>query len=289
MSESDIAARLRRLEAAPLGVSEETDIRLSLGGIQSKLPLAQIGGEFFDPKFDLASTVILKPEPSLWPRLVELEAWGLRILRQSGIPVPDLEIREFEGIRTLIAKRFDRSVVDGPTVERVHQEDMCMAVGALPKEKYSTTPRQKTSLRNLARVLDANSATTDRDIAAFVGSVVVNIAIGNCDGHARNWALLHSSDGDVRLAPGYDVVPTYHFPGHIRYLAQPIAGNVTNPANVMWHHLEAEMESWSIQAALDALEPAVAAVGKALDLVGLPGDSPELEKLVGDFDRLRPK
>jgi serine/threonine-protein kinase HipA len=288
LGESDIAARLRRLEPAPLGVSEQTSIRLSLGGVQSKLPLVQIGGEFFDPSFDVASTVILKPEPSLWPRLVELEAWGLSIVRQSGIPAPDWEIREFEGIRTLLVRRFDRSVVEGPTVERVHQEDMCMAVGALPQAKYSTKPKQKTSLRNLASVLSANSATPNDDIAAFVRSVVVNIAIGNCDGHARNWALLHLSDGDVRLAPCYDVVPTYHFPGHIRHMAQPIAGNVMNPANVTWQHLEAEVESWSIPTALEALEPAVGAVREALDLVRLPDGSPELEKLVGDFDRLRP-
>jgi serine/threonine-protein kinase HipA len=288
LSEFDIAGRLRRLEAAPLGVSEETNIRLSLGGVQSKLPLMQMDGEFLDPHFDRPSTVILKPEPSLWPRLAELEAWGLTIARESGIPAPAWEIREFEGIKTLLVNRYDRRVVDRRTVERDHQEDMCMAVGSLPQDKYSTKPNQRTSLRHLANILYANSSTPDDDIAMFARSVVLNVAIGNCDGHARNWAFLHPADGSVHLAPAYDVVPTFHYPGHVRQLAQPVAGNVMNPANVRWKHLQAELESWSIPTALDALEPAVAAVGDALRSVGLPNDSPELAALVGDFDRLRP-
>jgi serine/threonine-protein kinase HipA len=288
LSESDIAGRLRGLEPAPLGVSQETNVRLSLGGMQAKLPLARAGDELIDPTFDDPSTVILKPEPSAWPRLAELEAWGLRVLQLSEVRVPDWEVREFEGIRTLVVERFDRVPVEGSRVERVHQEDMCMAVGALPREKYATKPRQRTSLRNLANVLHVNSETPKDDLAAFIRGVVVNLAIGNCDGHARNWALLHGSDGSVRLAPAYDVVPTFHYPSHTRRFAQPISGQAMNPANVRWTHIRDEVESWSIQAALDALEPAVSAVGKALDLVGLPEGSPELEKLVGDFDRLRP-
>ena len=287
LSDSDIAARLRGLEPAPLGVSRETDVRLSLGGMQAKLPLTRAGDEFFDPDLDYPSTVILKPEPSAWPRLVELEAWGLQVLRDSEVTVPKWEVKEFDGVRALVVERFDR-VVDGTRVERVHQEDMCMAAGALPQEKYATKPKQRTSMRNLANVLSANSETPQDDLGAFIRCLVVNLAIGNCDGHARNWALLHDSDGTVRLAPAYDVVPTFHYTSHTRNLAQPISGQVMNPANVRWTHLRDEVATWSIPGALEVLEPAVVSVGNALDSVALPGDSPELTKLVGDFGRLRP-
>lgn len=288
LEESDFAARLRGLPEAPLGVSKRTEVRLSLPGVQSKLPLGLVDGEYVDPSFGNPSVVILKPEPSGWPDLVDLESWGLAVLRAAGVPTPDWSIEVFEGIRTLVVHRYDREPGAEPGHRRIHQEDLCMALGLRPSEKYANSHRSKASLSFLASVVYENSATPDEDMEAFVTILVVNVAIGNADAHARNLSLLHLPDGSVRLAPAYDVIPTYHYPSHSRHLAQPIDRDVLRPETVTGVHLRREVESWGIPRMDVAVETAYKKVGEALEQIDLPLSSAPLEELLGRYERLRP-
>jgi serine/threonine-protein kinase HipA len=288
LTESDIAARLRGLPTAPLGVSKETEVRLSLPGVQSKLPLGLVDGDYVDPSFSIPSAVILKPEPSAWPGLVDLESWGLAVLRAAGVPTPDWSIEVFEGIRTLVVHRYDREPDADLEHRRIHQEDLCMALGVRPGEKYATSHRSKTSLSHLASVVYENSATPEEDIQAFLTVLVVNVAIGNADAHARNLSLLHLPEGSVRLAPAYDVIPTYHYPGHSCHLAQPVDRDVLRPESVTGAHLRGEVESWGIPGMGVALDAAYGRVEHALETTDLPLSSPPLEELLGQYERLRP-
>jgi len=279
LEEGEIAARLRGLPSTPLGVAPTTNVRLSLAGAQPKLPLTRRNaGTLHDPTFSQPSTVILKPEPSAWPRLVELEAYGLAVMRASGVPTPDFRIVEFDGIRVLEVDRYDRVTDSQGLITRVHQEDLCMAVGARPAAKYATSPRSDTALAKLARVVFENSRQPDQDLATFVTALIVNIAIGNCDAHARNFSLLHFDDGSVQLAPVYDVVPTYHYRGHDRHLAQPINANVLRPESVTQYHLQAEFDSWRVPNVRRLLETCLRAVEAALAAVPPPENS-ELRSL----------
>lgn len=287
LSETDVAERIRGLVAAPLGVSPDTPVRISLAGAQSKLPLHRFDGAYFDPTLGHPSTVILKPEPGEWPRLVELEAWGFEVMASAGVPTPDWEIASFDGIATLVVHRYDRPGQDG-RIQRVHQEDLCMAVGARPGDKYATTPRAATSLASLANVIYRNSEVPDGDLSRFIRVVVVNVAIGNCDGHARNLGLVHAEDGSVRLTPAYDVIPTYHYDGHHKLLAQTVNGQQMRPETVNWNHLLAEVGTWRIRGADEHLREAVVAVHDAVQQVGPPGDSTNLEELLSEINRLLP-
>jgi len=288
LTESDVAARLRGLPTAPLGVSKETDVRLSLPGVQSKLPLGLVAGGYVDPSFSIPSAVILKPEPGAWPGMVDLESWGLGLLRAAGVPTPDWSIEIFEGIRTLVVHRYDREPDADLEHRRIHQEDLCMALGVRPSEKYATSHRSKTSLSHLASVVYENSATPEEDMQAFVTILVVNVAIGNADAHARNISLLHLPDGSVRLAPAYDVIPTYHYPSHSRQLAQPVDRDVLRPESVTGLHLRAEVESWGIPGMDVALDTAYERVEHALEKTDLPLSGSPLEELLGRYERLRP-
>lgn len=209
LSQDDIAARIRGLPGAPLGVSSDTNVRLSLAGAQPKLPLAFVDDRYVDPTYSTPSTVILKPEPGAWPGLVDLEAWGLSVMRASGVPTPEWEIEEFNGIRTLVVHRYDRVIGGCAHHRRIHQEDLCMALGIRPEEKYAVSHRSRSSLSRMASVVYENSSHPKEDLQKFVTTLVVNVAIGNADAHARNLSLLHEPDGTVRLAPAYDVIPTY--------------------------------------------------------------------------------
>lgn len=279
LTEGDVAARLRGLPVAPLGVAPATKVRISLAGAQPKLPLTKRpDGTLHDPTFSQPSTVILKPEPSGWPRLVELEAYGLAVMSAAGVPTPGFHLVEFEGIRVLAVDRYDRITEPQGTVTRLHQEDLCMAVGARPRDRYATSPRSHSALGRLAQAIYDNSREPDRDLARFVTALIVNIAIGNCDAHSRNYSLIHRDDGSIELAPVYDVVPTYHYPSHERHLAQPINANVFRPEAVTRGHLRGELESWRVLNATRILGQSLEAVEAALVAVQSP-DSPELKTL----------
>ncbi|GMR11219.1 MAG: hypothetical protein BMS9Abin28_2046 [Anaerolineae bacterium] len=279
LSEGDVAARLRGLPQAPLGVSPETSVRLSLAGAQPKLPLSRLAdGALRDPTIARPSTIILKLEPSGWPRLVELEAYGLAIMNEAGLPIPEYRIAEFEGIKVLEVERYDRIAESNGTMSRIHQEDLCMAVGARPDEKYATSPRSKTALSHMARAVYDNSREPDRDLGRFVTALVANVAIGNCDAHARNYSLIHWEDGSIELAPIYDVVPTYHYPSLERHLAQPINVDVLRPERVTREHLTAELDTWRVPNIGRILRDSLQSVEAALKTVP-PPESPELEVL----------
>lgn len=287
LTPADVAARLRGLVAAPLGVTRDERVRLSLAGAQPKLPLVATQHGYADPTYSRPSNVILKPEPGTWPRLVELEAWGLTMMRNAKVPTPGFAAVEYDGIPVLEIERYDRAGTGEQHHRRIHQEDMCMALGVTPDRKYAISGNDKTSLRRIADVI-WNSTQRREDITDFVTTLLVNVAIGNCDAHARNTSLLHRPDGTVTLAPAYDIIPTYHYRGPDRKLAQPINRNVTRPESVNGSHLAAEFDSWGIpgtpsiyRAAYERMETAVAATPA-------PPDSPDLEALLSDAGRLAP-
>ncbi len=287
LSETDIAARLRGLAQAPLGVSRETDVRLSLGGAQPKLPLTYVSGEYHDPSFSRPSTRILKPEPGSWPGLVELEAWGLTLLKTAEVPVPDFWASTYDGIKVLIVDRYDRDLTAEVDHRRIHQEDLCMALGVRPAEKYALSARAKTSLARMARAIHDNSSDPTHDLQVFLKILVTNIAIGNCDAHARNLSLIHGWDGTIRLAPAYDVIPTFAYATHSNHLAQPINRDVFRPETVTWQHLLAETALWDVPVSASTVSDAVDAVGAALERFAVPDGYPTLSRLVASFDRLK--
>lgn len=288
LSEGEIATRLRALPGAPLGMSPGIpEPRLSVPGAQPKLPLRRVEGGFATPTIGHPSDVILKPEFA-WPGVVRLEEWGLRVMRESQVAVPSARIAHFDGIPTLVIDRFDRRIdpVSGG-VERIHQEDLCMALGARPTEKYALGRNSRTSLRNQARVIHGSVRDPGRAIRDFTTALVVNVAIGNCDAHARNVSLMHLEDGTVRLAPFYDVIPTVHFPQLDRRLAQPINANVYRPESVTRSHLLAEVTGWGLPLVASTLvDEAIDRVKSGLAAVGPLGESENVDELLGRFDRL---
>ena len=49
-------------------------------------------------------------------------------------------------------------------------------------------------------------------------AVTVRTAVGDTDGHARNYGFLHQGAG-IRLAPMYDTAPTYRFAATRRWVS----------------------------------------------------------------------
>jgi serine/threonine-protein kinase HipA len=95
-------------------------------------------------------------------------------------------------------------------VLRLHQEDLCQALGVRPQSKYQNEGGP--SPERIADLLRNHSDEPRQDLDTFVGALAFNWLIGGSDGHAKNYSLLHGSGGRVRFAPLYDLASALPYP-----------------------------------------------------------------------------
>lgn len=202
--------------------------RLSLAGAQDKLPVRLHDGVLFLPRGREASTHLLKIGGAL-PGLVENELFCLRLARDVGLPVPAAAPAPTT-TPMLLVERYDRRTLPDGSIGRLHQEDVCQALGLPPETKYEVEGGP-----TLADVFDAvrrGSRAPLPDKRELLRWTVFNVLIGNADAHAKNVALLHGAlhhgdmddDAGPRLAPFYDLVCTAAYPELAGRLAQKIGG-----------------------------------------------------------------
>lgn len=243
LSERQVGELLRDLPRDPLGIDlDPGGVRLSLGGVQDKLILVRLPtGDFAQPLGGTPSNCLLKPEHERFEGLAVNEAFCMRVAAAAGNEVAATELREFDGIRCLYSERFDRTVdADGTTV-RIHQEDMCQALGLLPTQKYEAEggPSVASVIALLRRQPNRRIAL---DVNAFVRAVLTSFLLGNSDAHGKNFSLLYDPATGVRLAPLYDVVSTAVYDDLTPRLAMAIGGE-EDPSQVdllCWERLGAE-------------------------------------------------
>jgi serine/threonine-protein kinase HipA len=207
LTDDDLANLVANLRSAPLGV--DRDVRVSLAGVQEKLLLTRmLDGAWGRPVDGTPSTHILKPQIERFPHTVENEAFCMRVAQHLGIGVARVDTIDVDGSAVLVVERYDRLVDADGTVHRIHQEDFCQALGLPPSKKYEQDAGP--SLGRLARVLQGVAEPSA--VHTLLQTVTLNIALGNCDAHGKNFSLLHAPSGVVRLAPLYDLLSTRFYP-----------------------------------------------------------------------------
>jgi serine/threonine-protein kinase HipA len=283
LSQDDLARLVEDLRSAPLGVDQR--VRISLAGVQEKLLLTRLpDGKWGRPVDGTPSTHILKPEIRDYPHSVENEAFCMRVARNLGMAVADVEAITVNGRQLIVVSRYDRVVAPTGSVERIHQEDFCQATGTMPANKYEEDAGP--SLRRLAGIL--NEADPD-SLDALLRAVTVNVVIGNGDAHAKNFSLLHDRTGGVRLAPLYDLLSTLMY-GDDRLAMQIDDVHRTN--RVTLDRLLNETATWGLSrtraaaVVTDLLARLPAAVESAArDTPGLPEEV--LAIVASQLDRLQ--
>jgi serine/threonine-protein kinase HipA len=270
---ADLVANLR---SAPLGI--DRNVRLSLGGVQEKLLLARRpDGTWGRPVGGIPSTHILKPEIERLGRAgrpadtVENEHFCMRLAHHLGLVVAATEMVLVDERPVLVVERYDRVVAPDGTVRRVHQEDLCQAFGLPPGRKYESDGGP--TLERVAGLL--SEAAAPGAVEDFLRALVLNLAIGNCDAHAKNFSLLHSESGVLALAPLYDLISARLYP-----LADRLAmyvDTVQRSDGVTDARVVAEAARWGIGRAgaaeivADTLERLPGAVtGVAEETAGVP-------------------
>jgi serine/threonine-protein kinase HipA len=195
----------------PAGASTGKPITFSLAGVQMKFSMHGDRHRLTAPGANESGDVILKLPSEKFSHLVENEYTSLALARLAGSDVSEarlVEIETIEGIPpqfqelgryALSVKRFDRASGN----VRIHTEDFAQLAGAVTDEKYWRW-NQETILRSIRRFSDDPVGDTLEGLRRLT----VDILLGNCDGHLKNWSFVYPDGRRARLSPAYDIVST---------------------------------------------------------------------------------
>jgi serine/threonine-protein kinase HipA len=215
LTDESLALLVRNLPQRPLGTDLARDIRMSLGGAQDKLLLTRIADYWCEPIDGAPTTHIIKPTGA-WPHSAENEALVLQLGRTVGLLHTESWVEAMGDRTVLVVQRYDRRINDG-TIVRLHQEDLCQAMGVRPKDKYEIgRPSER-----MARVLREFTDSPRIEIGDLFRQIAFRVIVGDEDGHGKNYSLL-LDDGRVTLAPLYDSLCTLVYPELSGKMGTPI-------------------------------------------------------------------
>lgn len=268
--EESLGEEVGALDENPLGIHDDSE--LSLAGLQNKLLLVKDDEAWARPIHGRPSTHILKAEDRRLAGLAQAEADCLALAQAVGLTTVDASIELLAGIPCLITERYDRIVHNDGSVSRVHQEDLCQAVGIdgaanRGRAKYQRRGGGGPGLREAAAMLDTYAEDPVAELAQLIRAVAFTVAIGNADAHAKNLSFLHETPTTIRLAPLYDTVPTMLWPKLTDEAAMSINGRFPL-GRLTLDDIVDEAASWPLdretaaQAATDTFEQMRAAAGQ---------------------------
>jgi serine/threonine-protein kinase HipA len=202
LDESEVARRLRMLreDHAAWRLPRDTG-QFSLAGAQPKTALLLQNERWGIPSGRIPTTHILKPPTGHFDGHAENEHICLMLARNLGLPAAQSKVMRFKDEVAIVVERYDRQQ-KGNDIIRVHQEDICQALGIMPTKKYQNEGGP--SPVNIIDLLRTYSTDRDTDLDTFAAALGFNWLIAGTDAHAKNYSLLLSGP-DVRLAPLYDI------------------------------------------------------------------------------------
>lgn len=203
LDEKSIGERLRDLRSDHSAWRLPHDAgQFSLPGAQPKTALLLEDGRWGVPSGRIPTTHILKPPTGQFDGHAENELFCLMLAQELGLPAANATVERFEGEVAIVIERYDRLRTEQGLV-RVHQEDMCQALGILPTRKYENEGGP--GIRKIVELLRDVSVAREDDVRTFLSAIAFNWLVAGTDAHAKNYALLISGGGAARLAPLYDL------------------------------------------------------------------------------------
>ena len=204
LTDSDMASLMRDLRldrTAWLG--RDFAGHFSLAGAQAKTALVYQRGRWGRPSGARPTTHIVKPASAGWSHQDVNEHVCLDAARRAGLITARSWIAQFGDETAIVVERYDRAKVKGRVV-RVHQEDLCQAMGLHPTAKFehSGGPSATSITKLLNRTMSSRQAQDA--VWSFADALAWNWLIAGTDAHAKNYSLLLDRR-DVRLAPLYDI------------------------------------------------------------------------------------
>lgn len=134
ISNTELINRIKNRKNIPIAIWDG-NIRLSIAGVQDKLPITILNGKYGFAQGNLASTHILKFESNN-DNLVLNEYLSLKLASYAGLKIPNIEIVNFDSEVVLQVERFDREFVSNDKILRKHIIDGCQALNLNVMHKY---------------------------------------------------------------------------------------------------------------------------------------------------------
>jgi serine/threonine-protein kinase HipA len=243
LTNAEVAERLRELKTdSTAWLGRSFTGQFSLAGAQAKTALLYQDGRWGVPHGAKSTTHILKPAVAGLDDHDLNEHLCVDAARRAGLIAARTRVARFGTETAIVVERYDRIDANGNTI-RVHQEDLCQAMGLPPTKKYQAeggpTPAQIADL--FRKVMPPKNA--DEAVGRFFDALVWNWLIGGTDAHAKNYSLLLAA-GQVRLAPLYDIASALPYGTHERKLrfAMKIGGDyAVFPSRNTWGRAAAEL------------------------------------------------
>ncbi len=215
--------------------SGEERPRFSLAGAQNKVPILVREEKYLLPQGESPSSHILKFEIAEYRNVPAYETFTVLLAQAVGLPVVNIQLRSINNVHYTIIERYDRFLNREGKVLRAHQEDFCQALGYGYEKKYQEDGGP--SFAQCYRMLGDVSSEPATDLPHLLRWQIFNVLAGNSDGHTKNLSLLYKANGEIRLAPFYDLVCTRAIEGIDHHLALSV-GNERNPGVIVKRHWE---------------------------------------------------
>jgi serine/threonine-protein kinase HipA len=193
--------------------------RLSVAGVQEKLPLVMADGRYGIGEGAIASTHILKFEKNVGEHLVLNEHFCMRLASLCGIKTAKTSIEVFGKEKVLVVERFDRVVThkDGSlVVEKKHIIDGCQMLDLDVIMKYEKPYGGANKIANGAsftKLFEALELCKTKALAKLevLHWAFFNLLCNNYDAHAKNISFFVSQNG-IEVAPFYDLLNIAMYP-----------------------------------------------------------------------------
>jgi serine/threonine-protein kinase HipA len=265
LSEEDVGRRLQDLrEDSTAWLGHSFSGQFSLAGAQAKTALLFAGERWGEPSGSVPTTHILKPGAGGFEHHDLDEHLCLDAARRVGLVAARTTVSRFAAETAVVVRRYDRRAMPDGRVVRVHQEDLCQALGIPPERKYQAeggpTPAQ------IARLLRESmpAAVAEEAVWRFADALIWNWLIAGTDAHAKNYSLLLSGS-QVRLAPLYDVSSALPYMSAERKLrlAMKVGGT---------YDVDSRRDPWPTTAGDLTLDPG-ALIDRARELAAIVGEA----------------
>lgn len=256
LSDHEVAQRLKSIRDNVSTSWVRDRERWSLAGMQGKFALAYHDGAWCSAQGSVPTTHIFKNGVQGFKLQALNEYACMRTAAACGVTTADVAYRFFEDECALIIARYDRVITDG-VVRRLHQEDLCQALGYYPDQKYTSYGGPTTS--DVLGLLTETGRHTAENLRAFCEQLFFNYLIGAPDAHAKNYSILLGRDSSYRLAPMYDVASGLVYDGMKQKMRLAMAiGGENRFGRMTFHALErfvraddAKIETAMLSAGLD--------------------------------------
>lgn len=193
--------------------------RLSVAGVQDKLPIIVLDDKYGIGEGEMSSTHIFKFDKINEQNLVVNEHFCMSLAKLCGLKVAKTSIEKFEDEKVLIVERFDREIIkddDTFKIEKKHIIDGCQMLDLDVIMKYqkpyggANQAEIGASFELLYKSIELCKTKALAKLEVLKWSLF-NLIIDNYDAHAKNISFYVDKNG-IEVAPFYDLVNIAVYP-----------------------------------------------------------------------------